>query len=64
MCIRDSYTGALYAGGGGARSAVNGNATLTVKKAVFRAGSTLDVYKRQRVLSRSQVVQGILTQAG
>ena len=38
-----AYTGALYAGGGGARSAVNGNATLTVKKAVFRAGSTLNV---------------------
>ncbi|PNC26332.1 hypothetical protein CXU19_02225 [Akkermansia muciniphila] len=38
-----AYTGALYAGGGGARSAVNGNATLTVKKAVFRTGSTLNV---------------------
>lgn len=38
-----SYSGALYAGGGGARSAVNGNATLTVKKAVFRTGSTLNV---------------------
>ncbi len=38
-----AYTGALYAGGGGARSAVNGNATLTVKKAAFRTGSTLNV---------------------
>lgn len=38
-----AYTGALYAGGGGARSAVNGNATLTVKKAAFRTGSTLGV---------------------
>ena len=36
-----AYTGAIYAGGGGARSAVNGDATLTVKKAVFRTGSTL-----------------------
>ena len=36
-----AYTGAIYAGGGGTRSAVNGDATLTVKKAVFRTGSTL-----------------------
>ncbi len=36
-----AYTGALYAGGGGTGAAVNGSATLTVKKAVFREGSTL-----------------------
>ncbi|MEI3568695.1 MAG: hypothetical protein V8Q16_11485 [Akkermansia muciniphila] len=37
-----AYTGALYAGGGGTGSSVNGDATLTVKKAVFRTGSTLN----------------------
>ena len=34
--------GALYAGGGGTGSSVNGDATLTVKKAVFRTGSSLN----------------------
>lgn len=38
-----TYEGALYAGGGGAKSVVSGNASLVVKKAVFRAGSTLNV---------------------
>ena len=37
-----AYTGALYAGGGGTGSSVNGDATLTVKKAVFRTGSSLN----------------------
>lgn len=37
-----AYAGALYAGGGGTGSSVNGDATLTVKKAVFRTGSTLN----------------------
>lgn len=37
-----AYAGALYAGGGGTGSSVNGDATLTVKKAVFRRGSTLN----------------------
>lgn len=38
-----AYSGAIYAGGGGTNSAVEGDVTLTVKKAVFRTGSTLNV---------------------
>lgn len=38
-----SYSGNLYAGGYGSKSAVAGNASLIVKKAVFREGSTLNV---------------------
>ena len=38
-----AYSGAIYAGGGGTSSAVEGDATLTVKKAIFQTGSTLNV---------------------
>lgn len=53
-----AYTGALYAGGGGANSTVSGNATLTVKKAEFRTGSTLGVTEGGTVGGSSSLLLG------